>query len=56
MRVKVVGDNATVWLNDVEVTNLTDEAFTQRQGRIALQLHDGSHVKVRFRNLKVTTL
>ncbi len=56
MRVKVVGNNATVWLNDVEVTNLTDEAFTQRQGRLALQIHDGGSIKVLFRNFKLTTL
>jgi hypothetical protein len=56
MRVKVVGNNATVWLNDIEVTNLTDDAFAQRQGRLALQIHDGGRIKVLFRNLKVTTL
>ncbi len=56
MRVKVVGDNATVWLNGVEVTNLTDPAFNERQGRLALQIHDGGGIKVLFRNLKVTTL
>jgi hypothetical protein len=56
MRVKVAGDNATVWLNDVEVTNLTDPAFAQRQGRIALQIHDGGGIKVLFRNIEVKTL
>jgi hypothetical protein len=56
MRVKVVGNNATVWLNDVEVTNLTDDAFAQRQGRLALQIHDGGNIKVLFRNINVTTL
>ncbi len=56
MRVKVVGDNATVWLNGTEVTNLTDEAFARRQGRIALQIHDGGGIKVKFRNMKLTKL
>ncbi len=56
MRVRVVGANATVWLNDVEVTNITDESFSRRQGRIALQIHDGGGIKVLFRNLKLTTL
>ena len=45
-----------MWLNDVEVTNLTDEAFTKRQGRLALQIHDGGGIKVMFRNFKLTTL
>jgi hypothetical protein len=56
MRVKVVGNNVTVWLNDVEVTNLTDPAFASRQGRLALQIHDGGGIKVLFRNLQLTTL
>ncbi len=56
MRVKAVGDNVTVWLNDVEVTNLTDPAFAKNQGRIALQIHSGGGIKVMFRNMKLTTL
>jgi hypothetical protein len=56
MRVKTVGDNVTVWLNDVEATNLTDAAFTRKQGRIALQIHDGGGIKVSFRNFSLTTL
>ncbi|MDR2891120.1 MAG: DUF1080 domain-containing protein [Alistipes sp.] len=56
MRVKALGDNVTVWLNGEEVTNLTDGAFAGRQGRIALQIHDGGGIKVMFRNLKLTTL
>jgi hypothetical protein len=56
MRVKAVGDNVTVWLNGVEVTNLTDSAFSKRQGRLALQIHDGGGIKVLFRNLKLVTL
>jgi hypothetical protein len=56
MRVKAVGDNVTVWLNDQEVTNLTDPVIGAGQGRIALQIHDGGGIKVLFRNLEVTTL
>jgi hypothetical protein len=56
MRVRALGNNVTVWLNDQEVTNLTDDAFTRRQGRLALQIHDGGGIKVLFRNLQLTTL
>jgi hypothetical protein len=45
-----------VWLNGTEVTNLTDAAFGQRQGRLALQIHDGGGIKVLFRNFKLKTL
>lgn len=56
MRVRVVGDNVIVWLNNVEVTNLTDREFAKRQGRIALQIHDGGGIKVLFRNINITPL
>jgi hypothetical protein len=56
MRVKAVGDNVTVWLNGAEVTNLTDPAFAAKQGRLALQIHNGGGIKVLFRNLKLVTL
>jgi hypothetical protein len=56
MRVRVVGSNATVWLNDVEVTDLTDDAFARRQGRLALQIHDGGGIREKFRNFSLTTL
>lgn len=56
MRVKVVGDTAQVWLNGELVTDFTDVAFTKKQGRLALQIHDGGGIKVLFRNLRLTTL
>jgi hypothetical protein len=42
-----------VWLNDVKVTDLTEEAFAQSRGRIVLQIHDGGGIKVLFRNMKI---
>ncbi len=56
MRVKAAGDDVTVWLNGAEVTNLTDPAFSRRQGRIALQIHSGGGIKVLFRNINLTKL
>jgi hypothetical protein len=45
MRVKVAGDNAAVWLNGVEVTNITDPAFAGHKGRIVLQYTTGAASK-----------
>lgn len=56
MRVRALADNVTVWLNGTEVTNLTDPEFAKKQGRIALQIHDGGGIKVLFRNMELTTL
>ncbi len=56
MRVRVVGDRVTTWLNDVEMIDLTDEKIGEATGSIALQIHDGGGIKVRWRNLRVREL
>ena len=56
MRIRVVGDKVTTWLNDVEMIDLTDEVIGKGQGRIALQIHSGGGIKVLWRNLKITEL
>ncbi len=56
MRVRVEGGKVTVWLNGAEVTSLTDPSFTRRQGRLALQIHDGGGIRVLFRNFTLKTL
>ena len=56
MRIRVVGDEVTTWLNDQEMIRLKDEKIGQAEGQIALQIHDGGGIKVRWRNLKVKEL
>lgn len=56
MRVRAVGDHVTTWLNGVEMVELTDEKIGAATGRIALQIHDGGGIKVRWRNIRVTDL
>ncbi len=56
MRVRAEGSRVTVWLNGTEVTALTDAAFIRRQGRLALQIHDGGGIRVQFRNFILKTL
>lgn len=53
MRVRVVGDHVTSWLNDVEMIDLRDEVIGGAEGVIALQIHSGGGIKVRWRNLMV---
>jgi hypothetical protein len=38
------------------MADLTDEKIGAAQGRIALQIHDGGGIKVRWRNLELKTL
>lgn len=56
MKVRVKGNEVTTWLNGEQMITLTDEKIGSITGKIALQIHDGGGVKVRWRNIKVTTL
>lgn len=56
MRVRVVGDQVTTWLNGQQMIDLKDEKIGMATGQIALQIHDGGGIRVRWRNLKVAEL
>jgi len=53
MKVRVVGPRVTTWINDTEMIDLTDEKIGEATGHIALQIHDGGGIRVRWRNLNV---
>ena len=54
MRVKVIGDHVQTWLNGVVMTDFSDQKIGAGIGSIALQIHDGGGIKVRWKNLKIT--
>ena len=56
MRIRVKGDKIKSWLNGTQMISLKDEKIGQGKGSIALQIHDGGGIKVRWRNLVVTQL
>ncbi|WP_438834720.1 3-keto-disaccharide hydrolase [Chryseosolibacter histidini] len=56
MTVRVKGDNVTTWLNGQEMITLKDEKIGSSNGKIALQIHDGGGVRVRWRNIRVQKL
>jgi hypothetical protein len=56
MVVRVKGKNVTTWLNGQEMITLDDDKIGASQGKIALQIHDGGGVKVRWRNILVKEL
>lgn len=56
MKIKVVGDKVTTLLNGTQMVSFTDEKIGRGKGSIALQIHDGGGIKVRWRNLKVKPL
>ncbi|GIS78784.1 MAG: hypothetical protein CM1200mP14_03500 [Gammaproteobacteria bacterium] len=56
MRIRVVGTRVTTWINSTEMVDFTDDNIGAATGHIALQIHDGGGIKVRWRNIEVTRL
>lgn len=56
MKIKVDGDTVTSWLNGTEMMTISDEKIGQGEGSIALQIHDGGGIKVRWKKLRVKEL
>jgi hypothetical protein len=53
MKIRVVGDQLTSWLNGVEMVSFSDEKIGAGEGSIALQIHDGGGIKVKWRNISL---
>lgn len=56
LRIIVVGDKLTSWLNGTEMIDITDTKIGEGNGFIALQIHDGGGIKVRWRNIIIKEL
>lgn len=56
MKIRVVGDKITTWLNGTPMIELEDEKIGNGKGSVALQIHDGGGIKVRWRNFMLTSL
>ena len=55
-KLKVVGGQVTTWLNGHMMIDLTDDKIAQGVGFIALQIHDGGGIKVRWKDLMIQEL
>ena len=56
MKIMIKGDNVKTWLNGVEMIHIKDQKIGEGKGSIALQIHAGDDVKVRWRNIKLEKL
>lgn len=56
MKIRVVGDKVTTWLNGEEMVNFTDEKIGDANGKIALQIHDGGGIKVYWRDIVIKNI
>ncbi|WP_317170711.1 3-keto-disaccharide hydrolase [Paraflavitalea devenefica] len=56
LKIKVVGGEVTTWLNGHQMITLKDDKITAANGFIALQIHDGGGIKVRWKNIRIKPL
>ena len=56
MKIKVVGDEVTSWLNGKQMVYIKDEKIGKGEGFIALQIHSGGGIKVRWKDMKIKEL
>ena len=56
MKIMVKGASVKTWLNGVEMISLSDKIIEKGIGSIALQIHSGDDVKVRWRNINLKKL
>lgn len=55
-KIKAEGGHITTWLNGHMMCDLTDAKIGAADGFIALQIHDGGGIKVRWKNIEIEEL
>ncbi len=56
LKIKAKDDEITTWLNGKQMVYFKDEKIGQGKGFIALQIHDGGGIKVRWKNIRIKEL
>jgi hypothetical protein len=56
LKIHIINDEVTTWLNDKKMVYLKDEKIGKGKGFIALQIHDGGGIKVRWKNIRIKEL
>ncbi len=56
MKIRAAGDTITTWLNGHMMIEFEDEKIGAATGKIALQIHDGGGIKVRWKNIMLKEL
>ncbi|MBB4079905.1 hypothetical protein GGR28_002532 [Lewinella aquimaris] len=51
LKIRAEGDKVTTWLNGQKMVEYEDEKIGEGRGSIALQIHDGGGIKVRWRDI-----
>jgi hypothetical protein len=53
LKIKMIDNTLTSWLNGVQMVSITDKIIGKGNGSIALQIHSGGGIKVKWKNIKI---
>jgi hypothetical protein len=53
LRIRAVGDSVTTWLNGEQMVAMSDEKIGDAEGSVALQIHSGGGIKVRWKGIYI---
>ena len=56
MKIKVYNNEVTTWINGSKMININDDKIGKGIGSIALQIHDGGNIKVKWKNINIEML
>ena len=56
LKIQAINDVVTTWLNGKMMVELKDEKIGKGEGFIALQIHDGGGIKVRWKKIRIAEL
>ncbi len=56
MKIEVINDEVTTWLNGHKMIYLKDEKVGKGEGFIALQIHEGGGIRVLWKDIMVKEL
>lgn len=56
LKIRAIDDNVKTYLNGEQMVDFTDEKIGEGYGFIALQIHSGGGIKIRWRNIEIIEL
>ena len=56
MKIKVYNNEVTTWINGIKMININDDKIGKGVGSIALQIHDGGNIRVKWKNINIEML
>ena len=56
MKIKVYNNEVTTWINGIKMISINDDKIGKGVGSIALQIHDGGNIKVKWKNINIEML